>query len=131
MMKRTNSNTSANLTYLLIGGGIGATLALLFAPKSGSEFREDISTATNNGLEKTKETVSKLRENTNSYYEVAKNKVNNIYSTVANKAEKLADNVQELPEKAEDLLHTKIKQIDDSIESGQKEVKKTLKAHNS
>ena len=131
MMKRTNSNTSANLTYLLIGGGIGATLALLFAPKSGSEFRDDISIATNNGLKKTKETVSKLRENTNSYYEVAKDKVNNIYNTVANKAEKLADTVQELPRKAEELLHTKIKQIDDAVESGQKEVKKTLKANNS
>ena len=34
---------STNLSYLLIGGGIGAGLALLFAPKAGSELRGDIS----------------------------------------------------------------------------------------
>ena len=32
--KETSSTTK--LTYLLVGGGIGAVLALLFAPKSGT-----------------------------------------------------------------------------------------------
>jgi gas vesicle protein len=36
------SPTADRLTYLLIGAGIGATLALLFAPKSGKELRRDI-----------------------------------------------------------------------------------------
>ena len=30
------------MLFLLIGGGIGATVALLFAPKSGTELRGDI-----------------------------------------------------------------------------------------
>jgi len=30
-----DESISNKLTYLLIGGGIGAVLALLFAPKSG------------------------------------------------------------------------------------------------
>ena len=30
-----SDSISTRLTYLLIGGGIGAILALLFAPKSG------------------------------------------------------------------------------------------------
>ena len=77
-----------------------------------------------------RKTLFKGSGKSNNYYEVAKDKVSNIYSTVANKAEKLADNVQELPNKVEDLMHTKIKQIDDAVESGQKEVKKTLKVHN-
>jgi len=36
------NRTADRLTYLLIGAGIGATLALLFAPKSGRELRRDI-----------------------------------------------------------------------------------------
>ena len=38
----SGSSTSDRLTYLLIGAGIGAALALLFAPKSGKELRSDI-----------------------------------------------------------------------------------------
>ena len=37
---RDDSNVTTKLTYLLIGGGIGAVIALLFAPKSGQELRE-------------------------------------------------------------------------------------------
>jgi gas vesicle protein len=36
------NRTADRLSYLLIGAGIGATLALLFAPKSGKELRRDI-----------------------------------------------------------------------------------------
>ena len=52
--EREESSASTKLTYLLIGGGIGAILALLFAPKSGQELREDIADATRKGLEKAK-----------------------------------------------------------------------------
>ena len=43
-------SVSTRLTYLLIGGGIGAVIALLFAPKSGQELREDIADATGKAL---------------------------------------------------------------------------------
>ena len=39
------ASVSAKLMYLLIGGGIGAALALLFAPKSGAELRADVTDA--------------------------------------------------------------------------------------
>ena len=42
--EREDSSVSTKLTYLIIGGGIGAVIALLFAPKSGKELREDIAT---------------------------------------------------------------------------------------
>lgn len=38
----SDSNAADRITYLLIGAGIGASLALLFAPKTGKELREDI-----------------------------------------------------------------------------------------
>jgi gas vesicle protein len=37
-----NSSTTSKLAYFLIGGGIGAIIALLFAPRSGKETREMI-----------------------------------------------------------------------------------------
>ena len=35
--------TNSKLTYFLIGGGIGAVLALIFAPRTGQETRKIIS----------------------------------------------------------------------------------------
>ena len=53
MAENESSTSSAvdRLTYLLIGAGIGATVALLFAPKSGRELRGDIADASRKSIE--------------------------------------------------------------------------------
>ena len=56
--EREETSATTKLTFLLIGGGIGAVIALLFAPKSGVELREDIADVTRKGLEKGKETAA-------------------------------------------------------------------------
>ncbi len=50
--EREQTNASTKLSYLLIGGGIGALLALLFAPKSGHELRGDIADVTRKALKR-------------------------------------------------------------------------------
>ena len=69
---RDDAHVSTKLTYLLIGGGIGAVIALLFAPKSGTELRGDIADATRKGIEKGKETAAHLQERAGEYYEVGR-----------------------------------------------------------
>ena len=56
--ERDETSAATKLTYLLVGGGIGAVLALLFAPKSGHELRGDIADVTRKGIEKGKETAT-------------------------------------------------------------------------
>src|SRR5437868_15542777 len=51
MSKEENGSAAEKLTFLLIGAGIGATLALLFAPKSGRELRTDIADLSRKGLD--------------------------------------------------------------------------------
>jgi hypothetical protein len=57
-MKKVNStknqadSITTRLTCLLLGGGIGALVALLFAPKSGRELRGDLADATRKGIER-------------------------------------------------------------------------------
>ena len=60
--EKEESSASTKLTYLLIGGGIGAIIALLFAPKAGHELRGDIADATRKGIDKTKETAAQLQD---------------------------------------------------------------------
>jgi len=83
---RQEANAATKLTYLLVGGGIGAILALLFAPKSGEELRGDIADATRKGIEKSKETAAQLQERAGEYYEVSREKANELYQTAAEKA---------------------------------------------
>lgn len=83
---RDDTGTTTKLTYLLIGGGIGAVIALLFAPKSGLELREDIADATRKGIEKSKETAAQLQERAGEYYEVGRERASEIYQTAQERA---------------------------------------------
>ena len=88
---RDDSNVTTKLTYLLIGGGIGAVIALLFAPKSGVELREDIADVTRKGIEKSKETAAQLQERAGEYYEVGRERASEIYHTAQEKAGEIGD----------------------------------------
>lgn len=88
---RDDANVSTKLTYLLIGGGIGAIVALLFAPKAGVELRGDIADATRKGIEKGKETASQLQERAGEYYEVSRERAGEFVSTAQEKAGALGE----------------------------------------
>ena len=89
--EREDSSAATKLTYLLVGGGIGAILALLFAPKSGEELRGDIADATRKGIEKSKEAAAQLQEKAGEYYEVSRDKAAELYQTASDKAGELGD----------------------------------------
>jgi gas vesicle protein len=88
---RDDAHVSTKLTYLLIGGGIGAIIALLFAPKSGVELRGDIADATKKGIEKGKETAAHLQERAGEYYEVGRERASEYIHTAQEKAGELAE----------------------------------------
>jgi gas vesicle protein len=88
---RDETSAATKLTYLIVGGGIGAILALLFAPKSGVELREDIADATRKGIEKSKEAAAQFQEKAGEYYEVSRDKAGEFYQTASDKAAELAE----------------------------------------
>lgn len=92
---REETSATTKLTYLLIGGGIGAIVALLFAPKSGQELREDIADATRKGIEKSKEAAGQLQEKAGEYYEVGREKATEFYQTAQDKASELTEKAKE------------------------------------
>jgi gas vesicle protein len=89
--EREESSVSTKLTYLLVGGGIGAILALLFAPKSGEELRGDIADVTRKGIEKGKEAAAQFQEKAGEYYEVSRDKAVDLYQTAQDKAGEFGD----------------------------------------
>lgn len=66
-----DGDASARITYFAIGALLGAAAALLFAPKSGRELREDLADATRKGVDRARETGSQLSARAGEYYESA------------------------------------------------------------
>lgn len=108
---RDNTSVSTKLTYLLVGGGIGAVIALLFAPKSGVELRGDIADATRKGIEKGRETATQLQEKAGEYYEVSREKANELYRTGREKA-------GEFTEKARSAAAQSVNPFTAAVEAG-------------
>src|SRR4026209_1145958 len=91
----SGDSVSTRLTYLLIGGGIGAVLALLFAPKSGQELRGDIADATRKGIDRSREAAQQLGERAGEYYENTRDRAVGLYSTASERVGEVARSARE------------------------------------
>ena len=86
----SGDSISTRLTYLLIGGGIGAILALLFAPKSGQELRGDIADATRKGIDRSREAAQQLGDRAGEYYEATRERAGELYTQAAGRVSEVA-----------------------------------------
>jgi len=93
--RNSGDGVSTRLTYLLIGGGIGAVLALLFAPKSGHELRGDIADATKKGIDRSREAAQQLGDRAGEYYEATRGRASEIYSQAAERVGEVAQNARD------------------------------------
>jgi gas vesicle protein len=109
----SGDSVSARLTYLLIGGGIGAILALLFAPKSGQELRGDIADATRKGVDRSREAAQQLGDRASQYYESTRERASELYSQAAEK-------VSEVAQTARDTAARKTGTVAAAIDAGKK-----------
>jgi gas vesicle protein len=109
--QESTSGAIDRLTYLLIGAGIGATVALLFAPKSGRELRGDIADASQKGIEYGREGARMVGERATAAYDQAAQKATEVYGQTAQKAQSLVDVGKE-------TLAAKREQLNNAIEAG-------------
>ncbi|HJP94546.1 MAG TPA: YtxH domain-containing protein [Pyrinomonadaceae bacterium] len=118
----SGDSISTRLTYLLIGGGIGAILALLFAPKSGQELRGDIADATRKGIDRSREAAQQLGDRAGEYYEATRGRAAELYSQAA---EKMSEVTQGAREAASRQTGTISAAIDAGKKAYQEEKRKT------
>jgi gas vesicle protein len=88
------------LTYLLIGAGLGAAVALLFAPKAGRELRGNIADVTRKGIDYSKDSARLVGD-----------KATNLYGQTTQKA-------HDLIETGKETLSAKREQFVAAIEAG-------------
>jgi gas vesicle protein len=109
----SGDGVSTRLTYLLIGGGIGAILALLFAPKSGHELRGDIADATRKGIDRSREAAQQLGDRAGEYYEATRGRAAELYSQAA-------ERVGEVAQTARDAASRQTGTVAAAIDAGKK-----------
>lgn len=121
-----NPTAGEKIGYLLIGGGIGAVIALLFAPKPGVELRGDIADATRRGFDKTKEAAAQsqvvkkageyyevAKDKAGDYYEVAKDKASDYYLAAGEKAFEIKDAVTSKASEVKEMVSEKVQDVKD------------------
>ena len=79
--RERDSDVGTRLTYFVIGATVGAVVALLFAPKSGRELREDLADATRKGVDRARETGSQLSSRAGEYYDAATERAGELASS--------------------------------------------------
>ncbi|HEX8284260.1 MAG TPA: YtxH domain-containing protein [Pyrinomonadaceae bacterium] len=78
--RRDESDFGTQLACFAIGAGVGAMVALLFAPKSGRELREDLADATRKGVDRARETGTHLSTRAGEYYGTAASRAGELAS---------------------------------------------------
>ena len=122
MAENDGSGAAEKLTFLLIGAGIGATLALLVAPKSGRELRGDIADYSKRGVDAAGERARVIGELATELYGTAAGKASEVYGTAADKVSEAYGTAREKvvagAETVSDVAGRQKEQIAAAIEAG-------------
>ncbi|MCI0389654.1 MAG: YtxH domain-containing protein [Acidobacteria bacterium] len=110
-MAENQSGGGDKLVYFLIGAGIGAITALLFAPKSGSELRSEIADATRKGFDYARDTGRDLGERASDYYQTGVDRASDLTS-------RGKEAVSDLTDRGKDLINRQKSQFAAAIEAG-------------
>ncbi len=116
------NNGGDKLVYFLIGAGIGAVTALLFAPKPGSELRADLADATKRSLDQARDSTRELNERAAELYQTSVERANDLAArsreAVTDLNARSRDTVNELTERGKELVNRQKSQIQAALEAG-------------
>jgi len=120
-MSEGQGNSGDKLIYFLVGAGIGAITALLFAPKTGSELRSEIADATKKGLDYARDAGRDLSERASEYYQTGVERASE--ATTRGK-----EAVSDLTDRGKDLVTRQKAQFAAAIEAGKQGYREAKKA---
>ncbi len=140
MTNEKSKTGGKSFLYLLVGGGIGAVLALLFAPKTGKEMRGEIGGAAQKGWDKTEEFAGQISDKAQIVYHDTKTKAGEFYdaakekldSATASITETVCEDAKAVELKGEQILSSVIEAVKTPFESENKldeEIKSFERTH--
>lgn len=104
-----------NFLYFMVGGTIGAAIALLLAPKRGSELRGDIANVATKRYEDTLATAHEVKRRTAEYFEAAKHAGGEVLDAVVEGAAAVKEEVSKDAEAIGAIVENSAKRAANSI----------------
>ena len=120
------------LVYFLIGAGIGAVTALLFAPKAGSELRADIADRTRRGLDQAREAGIEFSNKATDIYQSGVDKASDLAARgregVNEIASRSREAVEDLTSRGKDIIERQKSQLSAAIDAGKQGYREAKRA---
>jgi gas vesicle protein len=91
----TDSKSSNHMGVVLLAAAAGAVAGMLFAPKKGTETREDLMNKYNGAKTKTRDSALDAKERVNRGVEAARSKVHDAADNTKDAADKAADKTKD------------------------------------
>lgn len=117
-----DNNGGDKLVYFLIGAGIGAVTALLFAPKAGSELRADLADATRKGIDQARDATREINERATEAYQTGVERAADLAARSKDAVNELStrskETVADLTERSKELVNRQKSQIQAALEAG-------------
>lgn len=110
--------TGEFLKGLLLGGLIGSAIALLYAPKSGKETREDLGKKTDELLNKAREEYETALSKTKLTYDAAIKRLNELENVAKQKVEEVESKVEDLTEKSKETVEESKSRLKRALDAG-------------
>ena len=104
-------NSGDKFVYFLIGAGMGAIAALLFAPKAGSALRADIADVTKRGVDQARDQARQVGERATEYYQTSTEYASDL-------AERSKDAITDVTERGKEIIGRQKASVAAAIEAG-------------
>ncbi|MBC8144856.1 MAG: YtxH domain-containing protein, partial [bacterium] len=124
----TSGLSKGLLIGLLTGGAVGASLALLFAPKSGRELRSDITDTTNEYVERVSEMVSSATERAQQIVNDGRERADTIVGEARDRASTLLSDAEKIVSDARAKAGGQASRIADATKAGSEAFKEEIRA---
>lgn len=124
-----NNNTGKGfLIGFLAGGALGAVLALLYAPKSGKELRDDIRSKTDEYLTDADRLLSEGKEKASEFINEGKKRAERLVSDAKFRADELLKDAEKVFSDAKTKAGDKLSSSVDNLEKESSRIKTAFKS---
>ena len=113
-----NGKTFEFIKGMVIGGALGAIAGMLFAPKSGSETRQDISKMSDEFLGKAQDEYEVALKKSKKAYESAVDKMKELETLAKEKYDEMEGKVEELKVKGKETVEQSKSRLKKAIDAG-------------
>ena len=117
-----DNNSGDKFIYLLIGAGMGAIAALLFAPKAGSELRAEIADASRRTADQARDQARQVGERASEYYqnssEYAADMAARSKETLTDLGERSKETLNDITERSKEVINRQKASVAAAIEAG-------------